>query len=143
MVVVDFVRQKIFFVIFNIVKCIKDAMMTEIKKSVNGEGVVTVTTRTIDINSSNNVTVSDFVYVADRLYCGRFYIDSSVNAFLNEKRAEVFNEFVDDEWRFFIENHKNKYFLCDKDGGIVRIYEEDTEMVQVYEDVITYMVKMN
>ena len=118
-------------------------MMTEIKKSVNGEGVVTVTTRTTDINSSNNVTVSYFVYVADRLYCGRFYIDSSVNAFLNEERAEVFNEFVDDEWRFFIENHKNKYFLCDKDGGIVRIYEEDTEMVQVYEDVITYMVKMN
>ena len=55
----------------------------------------------------------------------------------------LLNEFVDDECRFFIENHKNKYFLCDKDGGIVRIYEEDTDMVQVYEDVITYMVEMN
>ena len=36
--------QKIFCVIFNIVKCIKDAMMTEIKKSVSGEAAVSATT---------------------------------------------------------------------------------------------------
>jgi hypothetical protein len=36
--------KKYFFVIFNVVKYIKDAMMTEIKKSVSGEGVVAATT---------------------------------------------------------------------------------------------------
>ena len=50
----------------------------------------------------------------------------------------------DDERGFYIVEHNSKYVLCDNERAkIVKYYENDPEMVQVYEDVITYMVKMN
>ena len=89
------------------------------------------------------MNVSDFMYVANKYFYGFSEITKHANAFISDERVEVLNELIgDDERGFYIVEHNSKYVLYDSERTkIVKYYENDPEMVQVYEDVITYMEK--
>lgn len=90
------------------------------------------------------MNISDFMYVANKNFYGCSEITKHANAFISDERVEVLNELIgdDDEREFYIAEHNSKYVLCDNERAkIVKYYENDPEMVQVYEDVITYMEK--
>ena len=90
------------------------------------------------------MNVSDFMYVANKYFYGFSEITKHANAFISDEKVEVLNELIgdDNEQGFYIAEHNSKYILCDGEmNKIVKYYENDPEMEQVYEDAITYMEK--
>ena len=98
------------------------------------------------------MNITDFLFVSHRMFEGVQNFNENVNVFLSDERTEVFNKLAgNDKHRFFICSRWSDdvrcdiYFLCDKEESrIVKIYDgryRCPEMVQVYEDAITYMEK--